>query len=139
MMGGTIKVESEHGNGSNFMVILPLVSGDEESALKDEDMDMHMQLVQEEYNGLQLLYVEDICENQMVMKTLLESFGFIVEIASDGAEGFYLFKNKGIGYYDVILTDLRMPNMSGQTMIMHIRNFEKQYINIYIYILDMEI
>ena len=133
-MGGKIKIESELGNGSDFMVVLPLFSGDEEKALKDEDMDMYVEL-HPEYQGCRLLYVEDICENQMVISQMLQQLGFIVQIAVDGAEGLHLYKTKGIGYYDIILTDLRMPNMSGQTMIMEIRKFEQLYVYIYIYII----
>ena len=133
-MGGKIKIESELGNGSNFMIILPLVSGVESNVIREENLDMELQVVQEEYKGLRLLYVEDICENQMVMKQLLEQLGFIVELAADGAEGLHLFRSKGIYFYDIILTDLRMPNMSGQNMIMQIRQFELELMYIYIYI-----
>ena len=129
-MGGQIKIESKLENGSNFMILLPLISGDEEKALKDEDMDLELQ---GEYSGVKILYVEDICENQMVMRQMLEQLGFITETASDGSEGLHLYKTRGIGYYDIILTDLRMPNMSGQTMIMEIRQYEQMYIY-YIYI-----
>ena len=132
-MGGKIKIESELEYGSNFMVVLPLLSGDEEKALKDENIDMYAEL-HPEYNGLRLLYVEDICENQMVMSQMLQQLGFNIQIAVDGAQGLYLFKTNAIGYYDLILTDLRMPNMSGQTMIMEIRQFEQLYSHIYIYI-----
>ena len=132
-MGGKIKIESELENGSNFMVVLPLLSGDEARALRDEDMDMYAEL-HPEYKGLRLLYVEDICENQMIMGQMLQQLGFTLQIATDGAEGLHLFKTKGIGFFDLILTDLRMPNMSGQTMIMEIRQFEQLYIYIYIYL-----
>ena len=114
------------------MIALPLISGEETNVLTDEDIDLEYQT--NEYKGRRVLYVEDICENQMVMKQLFIQLGFSVEIASDGAEGLHLFQSKQSHYYDLILTDLRMPNMSGQTMIMQIRHAEQLYIYIYIYI-----
>ena len=64
--------------------------------------------------------------------------GFEIEIANNGAEGFYKFRKHRIDYFDLILTDLRMPNMSGQSMILKIKELEgeyiyKSYIHIYIY------
>ena len=132
LIGGRIKIESELGNGSNFMIALPLISGEEANALKDEEIDSKYQT--NEHKGKRILYVEDISENQIVMKQLLIQLGFNVEIACDGAEGLHLFKSKYSHYYDLVLTDLRMPNMSGQTMIMQIRQTEQLYIYIYIYI-----
>ncbi len=123
MMGGRIIIESEIGQGSNFMINLPLFSGDEKLILKEKDLDIN--LFQNVYQGLRVLYVEDICENQMVMTHVLTHMGFEIDIASNGAEGLYNFKRHRINYYDLILTDLRMPNMSGQTMIMKIRKFEQ--------------
>ena len=123
-MGGSIRIESEIGQGTNFMVIVPLIAGDESSALREEDIDIES--LQNEYRGLRILYVEDICENQMIMSHILTQLGFEIFLASDGAEGLYQFKKNGLGHFDVILTDLRMPNMSGQTMIMKIREFEQR-------------
>ena len=137
MMGGNIKVESEIGNGTNFMLILPLFAGNEKLLMEDEIL-FDIQSVQNEFKGLRVLYVEDICENQMVMTQILQQFGFEIKQAVDGAEGLYQFKKNQIGYFDVILTDLRMPNMSGQTMIMKIREFEKKFIYI-IYIIYLYI
>ena len=124
-MGGCIKIESELGQGSNFMIILPLFSGDEESVLNEKNIDMN--ILQNIYRGLRILYVEDISENQMVMSHVLSELGFEINLANNGAEGFYQFKKNGVEYFDLILTDLRMPTMSGQTMIMKIREYEEKY------------
>ena len=70
MMGGRIKIESELGHGSNFILVIPLFSGDEEIVLKEKDLDL--EFIQNRYKGLRVLYVEDICENQMIMNQKLK-------------------------------------------------------------------
>ena len=131
MMGGRIKIESELDHGSNFIIVIPLFSGDEEVVLKEKNLDL--EFIQNIYKGLRVLYVEDICENQMIMTQILTQMGFEIEIANNGAEGFYKFRKHPIGYFDLILTDLRMPDMSGQSMILKIKELEGEYIYIYIY------
>ena len=123
MMGGCIKIESELGQGSNFIIAIPLFSGDEEVILKEKDIDL--KLLQDVCKGYRVLYVEDICENQMIMTEILIQMGMEIELANNGAEGFDKFKRYQRDYFDLILTDLRMPTMSGQTMIMKIREFEE--------------
>ena len=91
MMGGIIKIESEIGNGANFMLIIPLFSGNE-IALMEQEILFDIQSVQNEFKGLRVLYVEDICENQMVMSQILQQFGFEVKLVVDGAEGLYQLK-----------------------------------------------
>ena len=125
-MGGHIKIESEVDQGSNFMIIVPLFSGNEEVVLKEREIDLES--LNNVYKGLKVLYVEDITENQMIMIQVLTQLGFEIDLANNGSEGLIKFKRKGMAYYDIILTDLRMPNMSGQTMIMKIREFEEMYI-----------
>ena len=123
-MGGRIEIESEIGHGSNFLIVVPLFSGDEMAILQEKDIDM--ELLQNTYQGYKVLYVEDICENQMIMTQLLNQMGFEIVVAGNGAEGFFQFKKYKIDYFDLILTDLRMPTMSGQTMILKIRELEEE-------------
>ena len=128
-MGGKIKIESELRHGSNFMVVLPLVSGSEERLFKGENDESNESIsfkgMFEDFKGMEILYVDDIKENHIVMKLMLKNFGFKVHTASNGAEGLDIFLAKGIGYFNLIITDLRMPIMSGQTMIMKIREKEE--------------
>lgn len=65
-----------------------------------------------------ILIVEDSMMVRMTVKRTLASVDFEVEEAKDGAEG--LAKAQA-GLYDLILTDLNMPNMDGLTMIQNIR------------------
>ena len=61
-----------------------------------------------------LLLVEDNRTNQFIAKTILEQAGFVLEIASDGEEGYRFFEAHQ-EEIDLILMDLHMPVMDGYT------------------------
>jgi len=65
-----------------------------------------------------ILIVEDSMMVRMTVKRTLKSVDFEVVEAKDGAEGLAKVQADS---YDLILTDLNMPNMDGLTMIRHIR------------------
>jgi len=65
-----------------------------------------------------ILIVEDSMMVRMTVKRTLASVDFAVVEAKDGAEGLAAAKAEP---FDLILTDLNMPNMDGLTMIRHIR------------------
>jgi osomolarity two-component system sensor histidine kinase TcsA len=68
-----------------------------------------------------LLLVEDNAINQTIMVRLLRGYGFDkIEVASDGAEGVKLVKQKPLTY-NLILMDISMPVMDGVTATRHIR------------------
>jgi two-component system response regulator SaeR len=57
-----------------------------------------------------LLVVDDEVEIADVVKRCGESVGFVVEVATDGVDGFTRAQN---GAYDLICMDIRMPLWSG--------------------------
>jgi len=67
---------------------------------------------------LRLLYVEDDTNMQRTSKELFENFFKEVTIANDGLEGLQCYKESA---YDVIITDIAMPNMDGIEFIKNIR------------------
>jgi CheY-like chemotaxis protein len=62
--------------------------------------------------------VEDMELNQLLMKTLLDDFGFECEIASNGKIAVERLKEKT---FDIILMDLQMPEMNGFEATEYIR------------------
>ena len=62
--------------------------------------------------------VEDIALNQLLMKTLLDDFGFERDIASNGKIAIEKLQAKS---YDIILMDLQMPEMNGFEATEYIR------------------
>ena len=75
---------------------------------------------------LKLLYVEDDDKIRKTTLRLLRNFFDNVTVAIDGRDGFEKFK---AGKFDLIISDIRMPNVSGLDMISLIRE-EDQDISI---------
>jgi len=74
-----------------------------------------------------VLVAEDIALNQLLIKIILEGYGFEIDIVANGKIAIeYLQKNK----YDIILMDLQMPEMSGFEATSFIRNELKSTIPI---------
>lgn len=67
---------------------------------------------------LVVLYVEDEEDIRHHMVSLLRILYKKVDVACDGFEGLEMFHNHS---YDLVITDIQMPNMNGLDMIEHIR------------------
>ncbi|MCR5741301.1 MAG: response regulator [Gammaproteobacteria bacterium] len=63
--------------------------------------------------GLKILLAEDQFINAEIMRSLLEDRNAIIDVAEDGKIAFDMFSSSKENYYNVILMDLRMPNMNG--------------------------
>ncbi len=64
------------------------------------------------------MVVEDIALNQLLMKTLLDDYGFECDLAGNGIMAIEKLKNKP---YDIVLMDLQMPEMNGFEATRYIR------------------
>jgi PAS domain S-box-containing protein len=111
---GTISVTSEIDKGSTFSFVLDFAKT---HALADEEMEMME--VNPELKGIRVLVVEDIALNQLLMKTLLDDFGFERDIAANGK---IAIEKLAANHYDIVLMDLQMPEMNGFDATDHIRN-----------------
>lgn len=79
--------------------------------------------LQADARGLSILYVED---NEALRKHaghLLEKFFSKVDLAEDGQVGLEFFKKH---HYSLVITDIRMPNMDGMTLIKHIKQINPE-------------
>ena len=99
LMHGDIRVESEQGKGTRFIVELPL-----------QVSSRPMQVAQLQVTGLNILLVEDIELNVMVAKALLEKLGQHVDVAMTGQEAIDKARETT---YDLILLDIQLPDMTG--------------------------
>jgi PAS domain S-box-containing protein len=120
--GGTIAVKSILGKGSTFSFIMTflktIVEIEQESALIE---------MNSEIKNIKVLAVEDIALNQLLMKTLLDDYGFEHDIASNGKIAIEKLQNRE---YDIILMDLQMPELNGFETTEYIRNKMKSNIPI---------
>jgi CheY-like chemotaxis protein len=76
---------------------------------------------------IKVLVVEDMALNQLLMKTLLEDYGFDHDMAANGLVAIEKLREKE---YDIILMDLQMPEMNGFEATEYIRNTLKSKIPI---------
>jgi DNA-binding response OmpR family regulator len=58
---------------------------------------------------------------------LLERYHCVVETAHDGNEASYMVRNLALNeYYDVIISDIRLPDMNGYELLMKLRETMEQ-------------
>jgi len=100
---GTISVDSQEGRGTAFTIKIPVKAVKE---IKDEKT---QELVKKERES-NILIVEDEEDIRILLSEILVSDGHTVSTASSGKKGIEVFKK---GSFDLILTDLGMPGMSG--------------------------
>jgi PAS domain S-box-containing protein len=111
--GGTIHVESKINEGSTFRFNLDFKKTDAEPEYETDIVEIDFDV-----KSLKILVVEDIVLNQLLMKTVLEDFGFACDIAGNGKIAVEKLKTRS---YDIILMDLHMPEMNGFKAAKHIR------------------
>lgn len=131
MMGGEIRVESEKGVGTTFMVSVAL----KKAQKVEEPTDIHKTDAEGKADGkpdgtislagLHVLIVEDQELNAEVLTDLLELEDIESEWAKNGREGVDAFEQSEEGYYDAILMDVRMPVMDGMAATRAIRNLKR--------------
>jgi PAS domain S-box-containing protein len=111
--GGTIRVKSTVNEGSTFSFTLPFQKTNTAAELENELIELDSEI-----KNIKVLVVEDIALNQLLMKTLLDDFGFDRDIAENGKIAIEKLKEKD---YDIILMDLQMPEMNGFEATEYIR------------------
>ncbi|MDB5267694.1 MAG: hypothetical protein JWP58_734, partial [Hymenobacter sp.] len=112
--GGTISVKSKVGKGSTFSFILSF-----NKTLEKADAESNMTVELEAgFKDVRILVVEDIALNQLLMKTLLEDFGFEMEVAGNGQ---IAIEKMQTTHFDIVLMDLQMPVMNGFEATEYIR------------------
>lgn len=111
--GGNIWVYSELGVGTTFKIFMPSSAADPSDAQPDVGQhDLHL-------GSEKILLVEDEDSVRSLAREILESCGYTITEARDGAEAVELLKACG-GDFELIITDIVMPVMGGHELAKYV-------------------
>lgn len=124
LMGGTVGIESEPGQGSRFWfrVRVDLLEEGRERRSVDRDADTAIQ--QREAMAGKILVVEDIATNSKVVAASLKKLGLESVSVENGQDALDIL-SQGLRP-QLILMDMQMPVMDGITATEHIRAWERE-------------
>ena len=124
-MDGRLEVDSTLGAGSTFSVVIPNVKIAEPGADAQERVSPVADAqprVPSVHMPHRILLVDDSRMNLMVLKALLKNMGdFEFAMASDGQEALKVLEAPDAKPFDLVLTDMWMPNLDGAGLIRAIR------------------
>lgn len=121
MLGGQISFNSQVGIGSTFYFSIPLHYSENKSIEKQEltNDNQLLDLGEEEI----ILIAEDDNINFLLIEKMVKSFNFKVIRAKDGVEAVEFCKNNH--EIDLVLMDIKMPNLNGYEAFTEIRKFNQ--------------
>jgi len=106
---GAIFFESQMGKGTTFTILLPQISA----------LAVEAPAIEETVLGQgteRILLVEDDEAIRVVTSAILETLGYHVTVVAGGNEALDLCSNPSIRPFDLLLTDIVMPNMNGKEL-----------------------
>ena len=123
-MGGRLDVKSDLGIGSTFSVVVPGVrpAGDRGETAAPASEPALVPRVASASAPRRILAADDSRLNLMVLKALLKGMGdFEVVSAGDGQEALKILESPSEKPFDLVLTDMWMPNLDGEGLAKAIR------------------
>lgn len=130
LMGGKINVQSEYKKGSLFIVEIPQEIGEEKKDLSNTELINTVEVLNQlnkkennkKYGNKKILIVDDSPLNIKVAKKALADYDFEIDECINGEE--CLKKVEETNNYDLILMDIMMPVMSGETALKRLKEMQ---------------
>lgn len=107
--GGRIEIETALGRGTTFCVYLP--AGQTPTSVLAESVKVDLPT-------LRVLYIDDDSRVRTVISDMLKQLGQTVDLAETGAVGLAKFRSND---YDLVITDLGMPDMHGYDLVGYVK------------------
>ncbi|MBP1565190.1 MAG: response regulator [Oscillospiraceae bacterium] len=126
LMNGTVKVVTESGKGTEFIISLKFKVQKKSPQKPKPKKNLDLKSTQKIFEGKRVLLVEDNELNREIAENILKKFGFCVETANDGSEAVEKVKLSEKDIYDIILMDVHMPVMDGHEATKQIRCLENK-------------
>ena len=122
VLGGTFWAESAPGVGStfHFTSVLPDVAGAALAAPMPADAHAAALRIN---RGFKVLLAEDVHDNVLLVREMLESRGHEVVVAGDGAQAVQQARTEA---FDLVLMDIQMPVIDGVEATEQIRAIERE-------------
>ena len=112
LMGGETGCQSQYGVGSTFWCELPLPVSSEIQTQDEHDTNVS------ESKPMHILLVDDVNVNLIVLSSMLQKWGHIIETVTNGKQAIELMKQHR---YDLVFMDCQMPEMDGYECTERIR------------------
>lgn len=111
-LGGYIKVYSEVGKGSCFQVFIPF---------SDIKLDEKCRIKSKAVKGSgKILFLDDEEDIAVMSKNILTKYGYNVTIFTKSLDAFDFFQ-KNSNSFDLIITDMAMPDMNGREFVKKVK------------------
>ena len=133
MLEGEIQVQSQVGQGSKFLVKLPLVPYTplaKAAITSNEDTPLTQNI------SLRILVAEDHPVNQKFLAFLLQRMGHVATFCDNGKLALQALQEQD---FDVVLMDIHMPVMDGLTATRHIRALPNEKSKIPVIVLSADV
>ena len=118
VMGGEISVQSALGQGTTFTVLVPVSRTHAGAAPAATQPAAVVAESLAALKGKRVLIVEDVAVNRLLLQDMLEPVGLQIREARNGREALELLHEE---LPDLILLDLKLPDMSGLDIIGRLR------------------
>jgi len=119
MQGGTLTVASTPGQGTTFSVVLPLQA----TSMPVPTTPLRAVTPTAAFAGITALVIEDDAYSRSLCELILRRWGIKVYLANDGHQALALIQQRT---FDVVLTDMQLPGMSGKAVARRIRQQDEK-------------